>query len=77
MVEEEMEMEVVESPPLALLKDCSTDVEWEWGGREDPRMVGSLPKSRPLLPTMEVGLPKAQGCLLWEEEEEEGVVWGP
>ena len=77
MVEEEMEMEVVESPPLALLRDCSTDVEWEWGGRENPKKEGSLPKSRPLLPTMGVGPPEAQGCLLWEEEEEEGVVWGP
>ena len=71
----EMEMEVVESPPLALLKDCSTDVEWEWAGREDPRKVGSLPKSRQLLPTMGVGPPEAQECLLWEVEEEEGV-WG-
>ena len=75
---EETEMVVVVSPPPALLKDCSTDVEWEWAGREDPRRVGSLPKSRQLLPTMGVGRLEARGCLLWEEVEEgeEEGVWG-
>ena len=71
---EEMEMEVVASPPPALLKGCSSDVGWEWGGREDPRKEGSLPKSSPLPPTMGVDLPEAQECPLWEEGEE---VLGP
>ena len=72
-----MEMEVAASPPPALLKGCSSDVEWEWGGREDPRKEGSLPKSSPLPPTMGVDLPEAQECPLLEEEEEEGEVLGP
>ena len=72
-----MEMEVVASPPPALLKGYSSDVGWVWGGREDPRTVGSLPKSKLLLPTIGVDLPEAQECPLLEEEEEEGEVLGP
>ena len=73
------EMEVVASPPPVLLKGCSNDAGWEWEGKEDPRKEGSLPKSRPLPPTMGVDLPEARECPLWEEEEEEGVgeVLGP